>query len=66
MLDSYCASNPHGQDEMSRFLKEGIAKERVLWESWPNEKQKKYIARTVVEKRKRDPSFGNCADKFLV
>jgi hypothetical protein len=50
---------------LDQFSKIAQEEDLAIWNKWTSTEQKKWLRNYILEKRKKNPTFGNCADKFL-
>jgi hypothetical protein len=58
-------ATPKGQEETSRFLGKLMEAEDKCWQSLSPSAQRAFIARRIADRRRGEPGFANCGDKFL-
>lgn len=64
--EPYYSNTPEGQEELTKLIKETIEKENKIWSSWSQDEQRKFVSDLIKNRRKDDPAFANCGDKFLI
>lgn len=58
-----------GTDEWKlgqEFIKKASAKDAEIWGAWSLKEKKDWLKKFILERRKIDPQYANCGDKFLL
>jgi hypothetical protein len=62
----YMTAHTAEWEQSQVFIKQANVKDMEIWSSWSPEEKGAWLKKFIIDRRRTDPMYANCGDKFLL